>query len=310
MSLNVLFAGGAARWAEYESPLGAALTAAGIDARLSCDLPPDAVDYIVYAPTGQPLDFAQYPKARAVLSLWAGVEQIVTNATLTQPLCRMVDPGLREGMRDYVCAHVLRYHVGMDAHIVNPAQEWIFAPPPLARSRKVAVLGLGELGAECARALAQLGFEVHGWARREKAIDGVTCHAGKAGLGAALEGAEITVLLLPATPQTENLLNGARLAALPFGARIINPGRGALIDDAALLGALESGQIAHATLDVFRIEPLPADDPFWAHPRVTVTPHVASETRADTASGVIAENIARGEAGAPFLYLVDRDAGY
>jgi len=118
------------------------------------------------------------------------------------------------------------------------------------------------------------------------------------------------ILLLPDTPATNNILNADTLAMLPKGARIINPGRGPLIDDAALLEALDSGQVGHATLDVFRVEPLPADDPYWAHPNVTVTPHIAAETRASTASQVIAENIRRGEAGEPFLHLVDRSLGY
>lgn len=105
-------------------------------------------------------------------------------------------------------------------------------------------------------------------------------------------------------------MNAERLALMPEGAFVINPGRGPLIDDEALLSALDSGRIAHATLDVFRVEPLPKDHPFWAHPRVTVTPHIASDTRAESAAEVIAENIRRGEAGEPFLHVVDREAGY
>ena len=97
---------------------------------------------------------------------------------------------------------------------------------------------------------------------------------------------------------------------LPEGARLINPGRGGLIDDAALLAALDRGHLAHATLDVFREEPLPAPHPFWAHPRITVTPHIAAETRPETAAETVAENVRRGEAGLPFRHLVDRAAGY
>jgi glyoxylate/hydroxypyruvate reductase A len=118
------------------------------------------------------------------------------------------------------------------------------------------------------------------------------------------------VLLLPSTPATEGLLDAARLARLPRGARLINPGRGSLIDDAALLAALDAGHIAHATLDVFREEPLPPAHPYWSHPRVTVTPHVAAATRPSTSAEVIAENLARAEAGMPLLHLVDRALGY
>lgn len=118
------------------------------------------------------------------------------------------------------------------------------------------------------------------------------------------------VLLLPLTPATENTLNAYTLAALPQGAVVLNPGRGGLIDDAALLAALDSGQIGHATLDTFRSEPLPPAHPYWAHPRVTVTPHIASATRPRTAAQAVADNIARSEAGLPLLHLVDRQRGY
>jgi glyoxylate/hydroxypyruvate reductase A len=158
--------------------------------------------------------------------------------------------------------------------------------------------------------LTSIGFSVQGWSRSAKRIDGMETHHGDVGLEAALATAEILVLLLPNTPETTNTLDARRLALLPPGACIINPGRGTLIDDAALIAALDSGQVGHATLDVFRIEPLPADHPFWAHPKVTVTPHIAAETRPITASQVIAENIRRGEAGEPFLYLVDHARGY
>jgi glyoxylate/hydroxypyruvate reductase A len=138
----------------------------------------------------------------------------------------------------------------------------------------------------------------------------VACFSGETGLAEALAGAEIVVLLLPLTAATENLMNAERLAMLPDGAVVINPGRGPLIDDEALVAALDDGRLAHATLDVFREEPLPPEHVFWAHPKVTVTPHIASATRVKSAARVVAENIRRGEAGDPFLFLVDRSLGY
>ena len=158
--------------------------------------------------------------------------------------------------------------------------------------------------------MAALGFKVTGWSRSAKQIPNIRCLHGPAGLRAALTGAEIVTLLLPKTPATENILNADTLALMAPGAALLNPGRGPLIDDNALLDALGSGQIGHATLDVFRTEPLPSDHPYWAHPRVTVTPHIASETRPQTAAQVIADNIHRGETGAPLLYLADRTRGY
>ncbi len=155
-----------------------------------------------------------------------------------------------------------------------------------------------------------IGFDVSGWSRRPRELAGIGATTGPEGLEAVLRNAEILVTLLPATPDTASILNARTLALLPQGARLINAGRGSLIDDDALLEALDSGRLAHATLDVFREEPLPPEHPFWAHPRVTVTPHIASETRPETASEAIARNIRRGEDGAPFLNVVDRAAGY
>jgi glyoxylate/hydroxypyruvate reductase A len=218
---------------------------------------------------------------------------------------------LVEGMVEWVTAHVLRYHLGTDAHVLGQDGVWRNdVTAPLAAERTVAILGLGELGRAVAAALLGLGFDVRGWSRREKELPGMRSLSGDDGLAEVLREADIVVTLLPATPETERLIDARRLAMLPRGARLINPGRGELIDDAALVGALDSGHLAHATLDVFREEPLPAWHPFWAHPRITVTPHVAAETRPETAAEAIARNVRRGEDGEPLLFVVDRAAGY
>lgn len=308
--INVLFAASDANWQTYESHLHNAFNEKGLTVDLKRDHAPETVDFIIYAPVSDLTDFTPFSNCKAVLSLWAGVEKITGNATLTQPLCRMVDPGLTQGMVEWVTGHCLRYHLGMDRHITAPAPHWDQTTPPLASERHVTVLGLGALGTACAQALAGFGFQVTGWSRRPKDVANVTCLSGEQGLRTALMSAEIVVLLLPDTPDTENTLNSEKLSLLPKGAHIINPGRGPLIDDEALLSALETAQVAHATLDVFRIEPLPEDHPYWAHPKVTVTPHIAAETRASTASGVIADNIHRAETGEPLRFLVDRSAGY
>jgi glyoxylate/hydroxypyruvate reductase A len=308
--ISILFAAKPERWPTYEAPLRAALKAANIEAQLAQDIAPDQVDYIVYAPNSDLQDFTPYTRAKAVLNLWAGVEQITGNETLKIPLARMVDPGLTKGMVEWVTGHVMRYHLGMDAHIVNPSHEWKIKTPPLAQEREVVIFGLGALGTACAKVLLGLGFRVTGWSRSAKVVAGVTCLHGDEGFGEALRRAEIAVTLLPDTPATTDIFNAKTLGQMPHGSFLINPGRGPLIDDDALIAALDSGQIAHATLDVFRTEPLPKEHPFWAHPQVTVTPHIAAETRASTASEVIVENIKRGEQGAPFINLVDRTLGY
>lgn len=310
MSVNVLFAATEDRWTEYEAPLRKEIAAIGVDAHIATDIPADQVDYIVYAPNSEVKDFTPFTRAKAVLNLWAGVEAIVGNPTLHLPLARMVDPALTQGMIEWVTGHILRLHLGMDAHINAAPGTWEPKAPPLSFDTRVTVLGLGELGAACATALAGLGFAVTGWSRSQKNIPDITCLSGSDGLDQALSIADYCVLLLPKTPATENTLNARTLTLMPEGARILNPGRGPLIDDEALLAALDTGHIDHATLDVFRVEPLPADHRYWTHPRVTVTPHVASETRAAYSSKTVAENIRRGEAGEPFLYLVDRSAGY
>jgi glyoxylate/hydroxypyruvate reductase len=312
-SPTILFAAPEPDWAAYEPHLRRACAARGLAPRFVLDAErPEAVDYVVYSPESGLEDFSPFSGLKAVLSLWAGVERIAPNPTIAAPLARMVDAGLTEGMRDYVCGHVLRHHLGIDGHVLRQDGVWRSdALPPLARERRVAVLGQGALGRSAAEALAALGFRTLGWSRTAKpphpTIEALT---GPEGLDSALAQAEIVVLLLPATAATEGVLDARRLALLPRGACVINPGRGALIDDDALLAALDEGRVGHATLDVFRTEPLPPDHPFWAHPRVTVTPHIAAATRPATASEAVAENIRRGEAGEPLLHLVDRALGY
>lgn len=310
MTANVLFAARPERWAQYETPLRRAFDELGLDVHLDTEMEPLETDYIVYAPNSGLEDFTPFTRAKAVLNLWAGVEDVVDNTTLTQPLARMVDDGLTRGMVEWVTGHALRHHLNTDLHVLNQDGKWRDYIPPLAIDRPVSILGLGALGRACGEALSGLGFPVSGWSRSPKQIPGIHCHSGDEGLRAALRSAEILVLLLPLTSETENLLNAGTLSLLPSGAVIINPGRGPLIDDDALLAALDQGQIGHATLDVFRTEPLPPEHPYWSHPCVTVTPHIASETRPVSAARVIAENVRRGEAGEPFLHLVNRDRGY
>jgi glyoxylate/hydroxypyruvate reductase A len=312
LASRALFSAPPEHWPLWRPHLLAALAAADLDVALTDDPSgPWTFDYVIYRPGGPVEDLAPFTRLKAVLSLWAGVEAIVDAVPRGIPLCRMVDEGLTRGMAEWVAGHVLRYHLGLDAHILGQDGVWRNGIiPPLASERTVGLLGLGELGRAVALMLAGLGFDVRGWSRRPRELPGIATYAGEDGLAALLRSVDILVTLLPATPQTANLLDARTLALLPDGARLINPGRGVLIDDAALLDALDRGRLAHATLDVFRDEPLPPDHPFWAHPRVTVTPHVASETRPETASEAIAANIRRSEAGEPLLHLVDRNEGY
>ena len=309
--INILFAAFTERWDQYQQPLRKELDLLGLKYKLSEKLPPSEVDYIIYAPNSSIKDFSVFTNLKAVLNLWAGVEDVVNNKTLKVPLARMVDEGLTQGMKEWVLGHVMRYHLGIDLHIFGQDGKWRdWSTPPLASHRNVTILGLGVLGAECANALAKVGFKVRGWSLTQKSISNVKCHHGFKGLEKSLFGSEIVVLLLPSTAATENIINTKTISYLSKNAVLINPGRGTLIDETALLKSLDDGKLAHATLDVFRQEPLPADHLFWQHPKITVTPHIASETRPKTASQVIANNINRFEEGRPLLNQVNFEAGY
>ena len=309
--INILFAAVTERWDQYKQPLKKELDLTGLEYKLSEKLPPSEVDYIIYAPNSSIKDFSVFTNLKAVLNLWAGVEDVVNNKTLKVPLARMVDEGLTQGMKEWVLGHVMRYHLGIDLHILGQDGQWRdWSAPPLASHRNVTILGLGALGAECANALAKVGFKVRGWSLTEKSISNVICHHGFEGLKKSLFGSEIIILLLPSTAATENIINAETISYLSKNAVILNPGRGTLIDETALLKGLDDGKLAYATLDVFRQEPLPADHLFWQHPKITVTPHIASETRPKTASQVIATNIDRFEKGKPLLYQVNFEAGY
>ena len=310
MTIKILFSANEENWKRYKAPLQDALDDKSLDYELGITIIPSEVDYIIYAPSSPLQDFSPYTKLKAVLNLWAGVEGVTNNKTLNVPLARMVDSGLTDGMVEWVTGHTLRHHLGIDKHIHGQDGIWRSYVPPLAKDRIITILGLGTLGTACGIALERLGFNVRGWSRREKRVDGILCFYGDDQIDSSLLDADIVVLLLPDTPLTQNILNQHTLNLLKRGAFVLNPGRGPLIDDDALLAALETGQIEHATLDVFRIEPLPQNHQYWSNNKVTVIPHKASETRPKTASQVIAMNIGRAENGQELLYLVDRENGY
>ena len=310
MTLKILFSASKKNWSDYKAPLEEAFASVSLDYDLRTSFEPSEVDYIIYAPSSSLQDFSPYTSLKAVLNLWAGVEGVAFNKTLKVPLARMVDSGLTSGMVEWVTGHTLRHHLGIDKHIHGQDGIWRSYVPPLAKDRVVTILGLGTLGTACGTALRTLGFNVRGWSRRKKSIDGISCFYGNDQIDLSLTDADIVILLLPDTPPTQNILNHHTLNLTKRGAVILNPGRGPLIDDDALIAALDSGQLEHATLDVFRIEPLPENHRYWSHKKVTVVPHKASETRPKTSSQVIAMNIKRAENGKELLHLVDKETGY
>ena len=311
----VVFGGSAGAREVWRPELEAAFLECGLSVSLEMDpenVRPADADYLICADHGAARDLDAYRNAKAILSLWAGVDWLRHRTPPPGvPIVRMVEDGMTQGMTDYVLAQVLRYHVGL--HQAIPCDDWEIwgkATRPLSRHRRVGIAGLGALGAEAARLLKTIGFDVRGWSRNRKSLPGITCHAGPAELPGFLSTSEILILLLPLTAETESMFGQREFAMLPDGAFLINAARGGVIDDQALIEALDTNRVAHATLDVFRIEPLPKDHAFRLHPRVTVTPHIASVTRPDTAARSIARQVLRSETGLPLENLYDPARGY
>ena len=248
--------------------------------------------------------------AKLVQSLWMGVEKLLADPGYPKgvPLARLVDPGMVAAMSETVLFHVLDWHRRHYRYREDQRQRrWHRYRQHLASDHTVGLLGLGELGTDAARKLLALGFNVAGWSRRPKAIAGVECSTD---LPAVLERSDVVVCLLPLTSQTQGILNAANLKKIKKGGGVINLARGAHVVVPDLLAALDSGQIAHAYLDVFDQEPLPADSPLWRHAGVTITPHVAALTEPRTALAKVVENIERVRRGETPLNLVDFAAGY
>ncbi len=256
---------------------------------------------------------ATLPKLQLVSSLGAGVEHILSDADLPTPvrITRIVDEALTASMRNYVVMAVLDLHKRGDLLRANQqARRWS-KPEPVELPLRIGVLGLGELGGPIARFLAGMGFEVLGYSRRPRRVEGVTCYsAADLPLFDFVRRINTLICLLPRTAATEGILNYQLLAQLPRGSFLINVARGAHLVEADLLRALDEGRIERAWLDVFQTEPLPPSHPFWDRPGVTVTPHVASITNQENAAAIIAENYRRMQQGEALRYEVDREGGY
>jgi len=273
------------------------------------------VDYaVVWQPP--PGGLKTFPNLKVIVSMGAGIDHVLRDPELPGhlPIIRTVGPDLTQRMREYVILHVLRFHRRLpEIELSSAKKEWNQIITPTAPNRSVAVLGLGNMGADCAGHLAAIGFDVHGWSRREKppgSIQGVTCHHGPAGLRDLLKRAEILVCLLPLTPETTGILNKDLFAQLPQGASIINVGRGQHLVEEDLIPALDSGQLGGATLDVLHVEPAAEDHPFWAHPKILLTPHIASLIDPEAGAKIIAANLKRFMAGEPVPDMVDVAQGY
>jgi glyoxylate/hydroxypyruvate reductase len=256
---------------------------------------------------------ASLPNLKAILSLAAGVDHILLDPQLPEqvPIVRMLDAGLASQMSEYALYGVLHFHRSMQAYSEQQRRaEWRqLAAVPAAR-RTVGVMGLGILGGDFVRRLVPLGFRVLGWSRTPKSLPGVTTFHGREGLAEFLSQTEILANFLPLTSHTTGVLSASTFSQLPRGACIINIARGAHLDERDLLAALDQGQLGGAMLDVFQREPLPPEHPFWHHPGVVITPHVAAQAIAELMVAQVIENIRRIERGQRPFGLVDRERGY
>lgn len=247
---------------------------------------------------------------KAIQCFGAGVDAILSDPTLPDlPISRIVDPALTDTMVRYLDGIVSYYRLQLDV-FSRQQQQALWQPKSPRKLRQVTILGLGELGSAAASHFNQLGYQVAGWARSSKTLAGVECFAGEEQLAKSVAAADVIICLLPLTPATENRLNAAFFQTLKPGAIFINVARGAIVDEDALLAALNHGPLVAACLDVFRQEPLPADSPLWQHPAVLITPHVSAVTNVSTVVKQIAGNYQRSQQGLALLNPVDLIKGY
>jgi glyoxylate/hydroxypyruvate reductase A len=252
------------------------------------------------------------PNLEVIFSVGAGVDQFDLNLVPENvKVVRMIEPLLTQGMAEYAALATLALHRNL-VDYVAAQRERCWQPIELipAAQRRVSIMGLGTMGMAALDALRPFGFPLAAWSRSERAVDGVECYAGSEALDAFLERSDILVCLLPLTSETRGILYRETFDKLPRGAALINAGRGGHLVEQDLLRALDEGQISTAILDVLAEEPPPSDHPFWRHPRVLITPHMASNTSAECGGRALLDNVLRHQRGEPMVGVVRRELGY
>lgn len=297
----------AAAWARYFAE-----HAPDIDFRVWPDTGKlDEIEYLIAWQAPQEL-LAALPRLKVLFSSGAGIDHVDFSAVPAHiPIVRMVEPGIINGMVEYVSLAVLALHRDFFDYVAaKAARTWHALEVPPASARTIGVMGMGVLGRAVLERLATYGFRLRGWNRSLRHMEGVESFAGAEQLQPFLEGCDVLICLLPLTPATKGILNRELFAALPSGAALINVGRGPHLVDRDLIDALDSGRLSRAILDVTDPEPLAPEHPFWAHPRVFLTPHVASMTQPETAAPILLENLRRHRRGEQLMDVVDRSRGY
>lgn len=285
----------------------------GIDIRIWPEV--GDADHITFALCWNhpPGELKKYKNLKCIASLGAGVDHIMRDPDLPAgvPITRVVEQCMSQSMSEYAVLAVLNYCRQFDSFRTDQSQKkWRPRIPLLAADMPIGIMGLGQLGKDAAKKLSYLGFPVSGWSQTPKNIEGVTCLAGDEALDDFLSRARILICLLPLTPKTKGILNRKTFDKLPAGAYVINIARGQHLIEKDLLAAIDVGQLAGACLDVFEVEPLPENHPFWSHPKIIVTPHISSITYPKAVAPQIIENYQRAKTGNTLLHVVDMEGGY
>lgn len=256
-------------------------------------------------------ELATFPNLEAILVLGAGANHLRPVELLPDvPIVRLVDDTVAKDMGAYVLHWLLHHHRGFDRYLEQESEHnWDRHQYAAVEDHVVGICGMGNIGRHIANVIGPLGYTIRGWSRSGTPVDGIDVFDGDH-LDEFLAGTNTLVNVLPMTQDTRRLLDADRLAQLPSGAVLINVGRGGTLDDDALIASLDSGHLRAAVLDVFRGEPIAADSPFWAHPKVRVTPHISGFTYPRSAATYLAANIGRIRRGEAPFPLFDRTRGY
>ena len=274
----------------------------------------DEVEFALINPSSANI-LKEFSNLKGVISLFAGVDKILNFKEAIPkdvPIIRLISEDLTRGMSEFIVYHVIRYYRQFDQYVESQKKRYWASEHLDLKKRNIGIMGLGELGGDAARKLSYLGFNVTGWSRSQKSIEGVKSYAGEKELAEFLSQAHILVSLLPLTSETEGMINHRFIEQLPRGAFFINAARGQQVVQEDLISALDQGYLSGATLDVFDCEPLPSDHSFWSHPKITVTPHIASVTNpcAESAKWFV-DNMRLLKSGrAPSGGIVDLDREY